>query len=386
MSAGVRQLVDVDVAVVGGGLGGLAAAVALRAVGSNVVVLERALLSGEAGAGITLFTNALQALDLLGIGGDVRALGRLASGGGVRTPTGRWLARSPAVAVQRAGVELLTVRRADLQALLLSKLPDGTVRTGVTVTAVDDPQHGPAMVASSGGVFSADVVVAADGLRSRVRQQHWPEAPAPRYAGFTAWRGVTAEAVEVNAGSETWGPGAEFGIVPLNGGQAYWFATANLPAGRTFPDERAEVTRCFGHWHPPIAQVVAATPATAVLRHDVYELPRPYPSFVRGRIALLGDAAHAMTPNAGQGGCQALEDAVVLAASLRAGDAPSGLRAYDRLRRRRTQRIAAVSASAGRFIQHREASRDALVRLTPPGLVLRALSQLFRWQPPNDER
>lgn len=185
----------------------------------------------------------------------------------------------------------------------------------------------------------------------------------------------------IRDGSETWGRGSEFGIVPLADGRIYWFATANLPECSRFADEYAEVVARFAHWHAPIGEVLRATLPDAVLRHDIYELPRPYPPHSRGRLALLGDAAHAMTPNAGQGGCQTFEDAVVLATCIGDGDVRRGLADYDRLRRPRTQRTAAASAAIGRLIQRRQMTRDAVVRLTPPTLALRTISRLLQWDP-----
>lgn len=370
--------------VVGGGIGGLAAAVALQAVGANVVVFERAPRPGEVGAGITLFTNALRALDAIGLGDAVRSLGTGVTDGGVRRPDGKWLSRAPgADAARRAGIELVTVHRAELHGLLAGAMNTGTLLAGVSVLEVEDEPGRPVLVKSSAGPREADAVVAADGLRSQIRTRLWPEGSPPSYAGFTAWRGVTRQPLHLPTASETWGPGCEFGLVPLADERVYWFATANVPESTVFPDERAELLGRFEHWHAPIAQVLDATAAEAILRHDVFELPRPYPPFARGRVALLGDAAHAMTPNAGQGACQALEDAVVLAAVVRDHGVSAGLSAYDSARRHRTRRVAAFSASTGRFIQRHQALRDAATRVIPSQVSFRAINRLTRWQPPQ---
>jgi 2-polyprenyl-6-methoxyphenol hydroxylase-like FAD-dependent oxidoreductase len=369
--------------VVGGGIGGLAAALALHRSGADVVVLEKSEQPGEVGAGITLFTNALTALHSLGIGGLVRRAGSALPDGGLRRPDGSWLTRSPGPeATTRAGVELVTLHRTELHAFLADALPVGTTVPGVEVLGVHDERDRPVRVITARSTYEADLVVAADGLRSNVRQMLWPESPAPSYAGFTAWRGVTSRAIALSHGSETWGIGSEFGLVPLHDGRVYWFGTANVPEGTGFADEAAEVRHRFAHWHAPIADVLDATDAGAVLRHDVYELPRPYPAFHRGRVALLGDAAHAMTPNAGQGACQALEDAVVLAWALHDRTVPSGLATYDGARRRRVTRIASFSAATGRLIQNHQALRNGAVRLTPPRLALMTLARLMRWEAP----
>ena len=120
--------------------------------------------------------------------------------------------------------------------------------------------------------------------------------------------------------TESWGCGQRFGLVPLADGPTYWFATANAPEHQHAPDgEHTEVLRRFAGWHAPIDQVVTGTAARSVLRHDVYDLRPGLRTFLRGRVVLLGDAAHAMTPNLGQGACQALEDSPLWARSCSQG-------------------------------------------------------------------
>jgi 2-polyprenyl-6-methoxyphenol hydroxylase-like FAD-dependent oxidoreductase len=189
------------------------------------------------------------------------------------------------------------------------------------------------------------------------------------------WDGDLAVAI-------TWDRGAEFGIVPLVDGRAYWFAAVNAAPGGPAGDEKALVQARFGNWHDPIPALIAAT--GTVLRDDLACLDEPLPTYVIGRVALLGDAAHAMTPNLGQGANQALEDAVVLAA---VASRPEGLAVYDAQRRPRSQQVAKASRMIGRFGQQLEnpiavAARNTVMRLTPPRLALRSMSRYTGWQPP----
>jgi 2-polyprenyl-6-methoxyphenol hydroxylase-like FAD-dependent oxidoreductase len=187
--------------------------------------------------------------------------------------------------------------------------------------------------------------------------------------------------------TETWGHGHRFGIVPLADGRITWFAAT--PSGGGAPDDLAALASRFERWHDPIPQLLAATRPEALLRHDIAYLREPLPTFAVGRIALLGDAAHAVTPDLGQGGAMALEDATELTAALtrEAQDVPRALAAYDAARRPRTQSLVRASARVARIAQlaHPAATllRDLAVRLTPAALYLRSSEPALSWQPPE---
>jgi 2-polyprenyl-6-methoxyphenol hydroxylase-like FAD-dependent oxidoreductase len=342
-------------------------------------VYERDVGSTAIGAGISLWSNALRVLDALDVWPDIRAAASKQAGG-VRLPDGRWLSRMADVTQP---FDVLLVHRADLHDRLQRALPRGALVGGVDVREVRDD----GTVVRSDATERADLVVAADGLRSQTRSQLWPDHPGARFAGFTAWRGVTDAPFELPEASETWGRGCEFGLTTLRDGCVYWFATANLPEGDRAEDEHAEVLRRFGGWHDPIRRVVAATSPGTVLRHDIYYLSMPLPRFVRGRVALLGDAAHAQTPNLGQGACQALEDALTLAALVRAGDVESGLAAYDEQRRPRTEKFVRNALRAARVTQAHSrlavAVRNSAARLVPPRVAARGMQRMLAWTPPG---
>jgi 2-polyprenyl-6-methoxyphenol hydroxylase-like FAD-dependent oxidoreductase len=368
--------------VAGGGIGGLAVAVALAARGWQVRVLERSAEFGEVGAGLSLWPNGMRALDVLGLGAQVRVHALHDTQGGLRDITGRWLSRTDTAAMERRYGPIVMIHRAEFLDVLRRAVPADALHTGVTVTAVDT--DGPRVrVAHTGGMTEADLLVGADGINSAVRRSVWPQAPAPRYAGYTAWRLVIPSG-PLPAGGETWGRGERLGISPLPGGRAYVFGVAGAPAGEHSPDgELAELRRRFGGWHDPIPTLLAAASPEAVLRHDIYELPN-LTSYALGRVALVGDAAHAMTPNLGQGANQALEDAATLAALLdKHPDVPTALTAYDRERRPRTQMISRRSRRIGAVAQSRSlpALRNLLMRLTPASALLNSLAPVLDWRP-----
>jgi 2-polyprenyl-6-methoxyphenol hydroxylase-like FAD-dependent oxidoreductase len=372
--------------VVGGGIGGLAAAVALLQCGWHVEVLERALEFGEVGAGLVLWPNGVRALDALGLGDQVRRRALTETEGGIRDVTGRWLSRTNIQELERRYGPVVTVHRADLAEILRAAVPATALRMDTEVTAIE--AGGPQVEVRHGaGVTRGDLLVGADGIHSVVRRSLWPGHPAPRYAGYTAWRAIVDPGGPYSANGETWGRGERVGIVPLADGTTYLFGVANAPEGeRSLDGELAEMRRRFNGWHAPIPELLAAMSEDAVMRHDIYDLPR-LRTFVDGRTALLGDAAHAMTPDMGQGANQALEDAVTLAAMLAAHPGvESALAAYDRHRRGRTHMIARRSRLIGTVAQWSwppaAAVRDRVLRLGSSGSVLKALDPALAWRPP----
>ncbi|WP_405696460.1 FAD-dependent oxidoreductase [Streptomyces sp. NBC_01185] len=381
--------------VIGSGIGGLTAAVALYRRGWEVTVLERSPSLEPIGAGISLAPNSQRALDVIGLGDAVRDLAAWQGDGGMRTPSGRWLARTDsAAAAARFGGPLVLLPRSALVELLRAGLPGEAVRTGTSALLVDAGHAGGrrAVVRTPSGDIEADLVVGADGIRSGVRAALFPRHPGPSYSGFTTWRVLAPAVGSPFASHETWGRGSLWGSHPMKDGRIYAYAAATAPAGaRAADDEKAELLRRFGDWHHPVPEIIDAVEPGQVLRHDVHQMTVPLPAFHGGRTVLVGDAAHAMAPTLGQGGNQAVEDAVVLAHHM-APEADQGVAAaaYSADRQPRTTAVVRKAARVSRIMQLssrpavalRAGLMSAASRLGP-GLVLRTFDGIADWGPPQ---
>jgi 2-polyprenyl-6-methoxyphenol hydroxylase-like FAD-dependent oxidoreductase len=367
--------------VVGGGIGGLATALGLGRVGWRVTLLERQPVLTAAGAGLLIWPNAVHALRALGVGRQIEAAGvPTYTMGGIRRADGRWLARFDGAAIAaELGAPPVTMHRADLHEILAGALNRATVevRTGVEVTAV--PAEG-------------DLVVAADGINSVIRTRLAP-ATRIRESGQVAWRAVARGEFDLaDAGGETLGRGWRFGLAPVGVRGVYWYASAPGPLRTTSPAEQmAEIRANLAGWHEPIADLLAATPPADLLHHSLADLDPLPPMRFADRIALVGDAAHATTPNLGQGAAQALEDAVTLAAQMSGAattaDVAAGLARYEAARRarvagivRNSRRAGAVFGATGRVTA---ALRDLLVRAVPAKAAHANAVRMASWTPPE---
>jgi 2-polyprenyl-6-methoxyphenol hydroxylase-like FAD-dependent oxidoreductase len=399
--------------VVGAGIGGLASALALRGAGWSVSVLERADEFRPAGAALVLWPNAVRALRALRVAEPV--LARAVPNGLMlgRRPDGRVLTRVDLGALaEQLGEPVVTVHRGDLHDALLTAVGPVPVHTGVEVTdlapgadgrptvrAIDRTGGGSGRGSGRPGAevsWAADLVVAADGVHSALRSQ-LASSCRVLTADCVAWRAVvpSERAPVLDAGGETLGVGRRFGCASLGPRGVYWYATLPGPVRDESPDVQLDRLRAvLRDWHPPIPALLAGTEPADLLHHPVQELwPLPRQLHRRvgaGAAVLVGDAAHAMTPNLGQGACLALEDAATLGAVLPAvgpgPDLATALERYHELRYRRVARLSRLSRRTGRALELRRPTavwlRDMFAAALPDALVARAAAAPTRWYPP----
>ena len=370
------------VLIAGAGIGGLALGCALKRAGIAFEIFERAPTLGVAGAGIAIQTAAMLALRHVGLDVAVARVGHELKRGTGKNAAGALLHSTP---LDEFDAPSIAIHRARLQATLLSAVDGSSIHTGRELVGYEQDEQGVQALFKDGSRASGTLLIGADGLHSAVRRQLLGDTPL-RYAGYTSWRGVAPVAGLSPAHEviEIWGRGLRFGIVPIADDETYWFAVANAPAAESDPDHRATLFERFASFGEPARALLEATPGQRILRTDI-QGRKPVSSWSKGRVCLLGDAAHPTTPNLGQGGCMAIEDAVVLAHYLakheRLADA---LHAYERKRVEYTTKIVNASWQFGRIAQLEGRLstwlRDLALRATPASQVrarLRENAQFF---------
>jgi len=348
------QTMQRSATIVGAGIGGLTTAVALQQKGWRTTILEASPQVRAAGAGLTLSANAMSALRYLGLADKVLEGGLAVRSLLIRDHEGRTLSE---VDPSFLSEPMVAIHRPVLHNILLEACADVEI-------LVDQPVEDLASL-------PGDLVVGADGIHSNIRKILLPGSQ-PVYAGYTCWRGVVhiPGFTEATA-SETWGPEGRVGMVPIGGERVYWFASVNAEERAEWPKQMTtdKLADRFSRYPSPLSEIIRATANEDVLLNDIIDLD-PIDRYAFGSIVLIGDAAHATTPNLGQGACQAIEDAVVLADRLARNDSvPAALLEYESHRLKRASGIVTASRRLGQVAQSTNpfvvGMRNLAMRATP---------------------
>jgi len=373
--------------IVGAGIGGLAAAVALRRAGWTVRIVERAASPRELGFALLLAPNAMYALGELGLGDAVRHGGCVATSGDMRRPDGTLLRRFDIASVRMLlDEDTVCILRPVLHGLLLDAV--GLSSIELESAAVGFVTHGDGirLTLADGRTADGQILIGADGVASAIRSQLHPGEPAPRASGLLAIRGVARDVVTHLAGAsgaQYFGRGVEAGIARAGEREVYWYLSIKAAHFDERWDAMTVAERCAVQFHEPFRAIVGATPPEDLRLDELLERD-PINPWGRGPVTLLGDAAHPMLPHAGQGAAQALEDAVVLGSSLRDIEDPSeidaGLRHYERVRMPRTRAVVALAKRNARMGSIDNAvgcwMRDQIIRVIPQAVILKSLVAL----------
>jgi 2-polyprenyl-6-methoxyphenol hydroxylase-like FAD-dependent oxidoreductase len=379
------------VLIAGAGIGGLSAAIACRRAGLEVTVLEKSPEIAAVGAGVGLWVDGMMALRSLGLADEVREAGSNYGVVQFRNDGGRVLARLPVgeIAGRYGAPAPVMIRRGELLRILSGAAGDGTVRTGSEVVGFEQDADGVTVRLAGGGEERGAVLVGADGLESAVRRALVGDVER-RYAGYQYLRVLTQageDYVPANVFTMTVGRGDRIGLSHTGGGWRYLFGVLVVPQGTQDPPDgpKADLRRRFAGFPEPIPRLIEESPEEAIFRTDIFDI-KTLPTWGEGRVTMLGDAAHGMTPNMGRGAGEAIQDAVALGGALGASGGsglPAALRSYEERRREATNEVHTASWRSGKLMSVKPAPlrfvRDLLMaRVIGPQMMKGLEAELKR--------
>ncbi|MBC6493002.1 FAD-dependent monooxygenase [Flavihumibacter stibioxidans] len=370
--------------IIGGGIAGLTTAIALQQTGIKAAVFEAAPVIRPVGAGLVLAANAMKAYQHLGIAEEIIRAGTRLKQFSIYNEHGRMISHTDSEKPSlKYGINNFTIHRAELHRVLGSRLEPGQIRLGKRAIDIVPDADGYRVLFEDNREHYTKYLIVADGIHSPIRKKLLPQSRI-RYSGYTCWRGIADNRrLQVRESSETWGLKGRFGIAPLAGDIIYWYACINAPqnnpAFRNYTVE--DLHHLFKDFHEPVGEIILQTRKDQLIWDDICDL-EPIGQFAFGNLVLIGDAAHATTPNLGQGACQAIEDAVMLAADLKSHSmVADAFRSFEQKRMKRTRRIVELSWQMGKIAQTENPMlagiRNTLFRLMPAAVNERQLKMLY---------
>lgn len=371
-----------DILILGGGIAGLTTALALKKIGINAKVVEASPLFKPVGAGITLAANAMQVYSLLGIYDKLLAEGNSLGELKVLAQNGKKISHANADKLKN-GFTNLAISRHALHQILVNEIDPKNIICGKKSIQFVQEKEQIKVWFDDQSIISCDALIVAEGIHSNIRKQLIPDSEI-RYAGYTCWRGLTTSTnLNIQETSETWGRNGRFGIVPIGQNQIYWFACKNASSQNQQMKswKQKDLLNNFKNYHEDIKHILENTPDDHIIWNDICDL-KPISNYAFGSVVLIGDAAHATTPNLGQGACQAIEDAFFLAQELQINQSiQEAFIHFEKKRLKRTQTIVNQSQRLGKIAQLENPflswARNSLLRLTPQIILEKQLAQIY---------
>ncbi len=376
------------IGIIGGGIGGLTTAIALQRAGYQVTVFETLPEIRTLGSGIVLAANAIKALEQIGIAPQIIAAGKALRWATILDHKGNPISETDTFALsEKYTTTNFAIHRADLQRILIGELQANTLQLDKKCTDIQAADGRVYLSFADKSEYEFDAVIASDGTRSFTRRRIFDEIE-PKYAGYGCWRATInvpaalADKYDWTRFSETWSTKGRFGIVPLLDNRIYWYACLNAPTAQSLKQFTVtDLLRQFLNHHAPIPDIIEATPPEALIYRGINDLP-PLETWTKDHILLLGDAAHATTPNLGQGACQAIEDALVLRNCLqKENTVQKAFFLFETRRRDRTEKVQRLSRRIGALAQLESNSlaymRNVTLRAVPASVNEKQLRFLF---------
>jgi 2-polyprenyl-6-methoxyphenol hydroxylase-like FAD-dependent oxidoreductase len=361
------------VIIIGGGIAGLTTALALQKRNIDFIVYESVPQIKAVGAGISLAANAIRCLEKVGVAEEIKAKGQIISSMIIEDSRGKKISVLDANKIsQKYGLQNVAIHRADLHEVLLSQIPADKIITSKKATDVQQSNEGVVIHFDDGTEADGTAAIVADGIHSVIRKNLLPQSEI-RYSGYTCWRGITKNVWNIKGEAvETWGTRGRFGYVPIGNQQIYWFACMNA----SFNNQKMrnfsvnDLVDNFKNFAGPIPEILRNTSDQQIIWNDIIDL-KPIQKYAFGRVALIGDAAHATTPNLGQGACLGIEDAIEIAERIEVNGSnfQKAFHQFEQKRIARATFIVNISERIGKIAQVENklfaALRNMLFRITP---------------------
>jgi 2-polyprenyl-6-methoxyphenol hydroxylase-like FAD-dependent oxidoreductase len=360
------------VLILGAGIAGLTTAIALQQQRIDFIVFEAVPEIKAVGSGISLAGNAMRALERINVADQVKNQGHLIMSMIIQDEKGRYISTlDTRKFIREHGLYNVAIHRGALHEILLKSIPADKIITNKKAMGYSESAAGVTVRFEDGTEQQGIAVIVADGIHSGIRQQVLP-ASTPRYSGYTCWRGIVENRWNIEQQAvETWGPAGRIGYVPIGNNQVYWFACKNAPYQHEQMKQFTiqDLRKNFEDYVHPVAEIIGNTPAENLIWNDIVDL-EPISKFAFNRMLLIGDAAHATTPNLGQGACLGIEDAIAVAAALSHHKNPiSAFKVFEKKRLSRARYIVNTSYRLGKIAQVENQIlarlRNMLFRLTP---------------------